>query len=62
MFAKGKLRNLSNRIFCDLTGYMIYFSGYKHTMVRFHPRSYENEKRYFKLYFSDPILGVNLER
>ena len=47
MFATGELGNKSNQIFCDLTGYMIYISGYKQTLVRFHLRSYENEKRYF---------------
>ena len=62
MFATGKLGNKSNQIFCDLTGYMIYISGYKQTLVRFHLRSYVNKKHYFKLYFSDPILAVNLER
>ena len=61
MFATGKLGNKSNKIFCDLTGYMINISGYKQTLVRFHLRSYENEKRYFYLCFSDPILAVNLE-
>ena len=29
MFATGKLGNKLNQIFCDLTGYMIYISGYK---------------------------------
>ena len=47
MFATGKLGNKSNQIFYDLTGYMICISGYKQTLVRFHLRSYENEKRYF---------------
>ena len=47
MLATGKLGNKLNQIFCDLTGYMIYISGYQQTLVRFHLRSYENEKRYF---------------
>ena len=47
IFATGKLGNKSNQIFCDLTGYMIYISGYKQSLVRFHLRSYENVKRYF---------------
>ena len=62
MFATGKLGNQSNQIFCDLTWYMIYISEYVQTLVRFHLRSYENEKRNFKLYFSYLILAVNLER
>ena len=62
MFATGKLGNKSNKIFCDFTGYIIYISGYKQTLVNSHLRSYENEKRYFWLYFSDPILAVNFER
>ena len=62
MFATGKLGNKSNQLFCDLTGHMIYISGYKQTLVSFHLRSYENEKCYFQFYFSDPILAVNLER
>ena len=45
MFATGKLGNKSNQIFCDLTGYMIYISGYENTLVRFHLRSYENKKK-----------------
>ena len=51
MFATGELGNQSNQIFCDLTGYMIYISEYKQTLVRFHLRSYENEKRNFSVVF-----------
>ena len=46
MFATGELGNQSNQMFCDLTGFTIYFSECKQTLVRFHLRSYENEKRY----------------
>ena len=47
MFATGKLVNQLNHIFCNLTGYMVYISGHKQTLVKFHLRSYENDKRYF---------------
>ena len=60
MFATGDLGNQSNQIFCDLTRHMIYISECTQTLVRFHLRSYENEKR-FQLYFSDLILAVNFE-
>ena len=60
MFATGKLGNKSNQIFCDLTGYMIYISGNKQTLVRFHLRSYENEK--ILVVFLRQLLAVNLER
>ena len=61
LFATGELGNQSNKIFCDLTRHMIYISEYKHTLVSFHLRSYENKKSYvFQLYFSDIILAVNL--
>ena len=60
MLGTGELGNQSNQVFCDLTRHMFYNSEYKQTLVRFHLRSYENEKRYFQLYFSDLILAVNL--
>ena len=50
MFATGELGNQSNQIFCDLTGFMIYISEYKQTLVKFHLRSYENEHTMFKQY------------
>ena len=49
--------NQSNQIFCDLTGYMIYFSEYKQNLVRFHLRSHENEKRYFSVVLFRPNLS-----
>ena len=61
MFATGKLVNQLNQIFYNLTGYMIYISGYNQPLVRFHLRSYENEKRYFSVYFANPIFAVNLD-
>ena len=54
MFATGGLGNQSNQIFCDLTRNMIYISEYKQTLVRFHLRSYENEKRYFSVVLFRP--------
>ena len=57
MFATGELGNQSNQIFCDLTEYMIYISEYKQTLVRFHLRSYENEKHYFSLVLFRPNLS-----
>ena len=55
MFATGEFGNQSNQIFCDLTGYMIYISEYKQTLViRFHLRSYENEKHYFSVVLFRP--------
>ena len=61
MLATGELGNQSNQIFCDLTRHMIYIKEYKQISVRFLLRSYENEQRFFfKLYFSDLILAVNL--
>ena len=54
MFATGELGNQSNQIFCDLTGYMIYISEYRQTLVRFHLRSYENETRYFSVVLLRP--------
>ena len=56
MFATGKLVNQLIQIFCDSTGYLIYITGYKQTLIKFHLRSYENEKRYFSVVLSDPIL------
>ena len=51
MFTTGELGNQSDQIFCDLTGYMIYISEYKQTLVRFHLCSYENETRNFSVVF-----------
>ena len=48
------LGNLLNQIFCDLTRHMIYISEYKQTLVRFHLRSYENEKHYFSVVLFRP--------
>ena len=63
MFATDEPGNQSNQIIWDLTGYMIYISEYKQTLVRYHLRSYENEKLFFfQLDFSDLILAENLGR
>ena len=64
MFGTGELGNQSNQIFCDLTRHMIYISEYKQTLVRFHLRSYENEKRYFSVVlfrpnFSCKFVNIN---
>ena len=52
MFATGKLGNISNRIFCDLTGFFT-FQGTNKLWSDF---------IYAAMYFSDPILAENLER
>ena len=55
MIATDELGNQANQIFfCDLTGYMIYISKYNQTLVRFHQRSYENEKRNFSFVLFRP--------
>ena len=64
MFGTGELGNQSNQIFRDLTRHMIYISEYKQTLVRFHLRSYENEKRYFSVVlfrpnFSCKFVNIN---
>ena len=64
MLAIGMIVNQLNQIFCDLTGYMIYISGYKHTLYfcQISSSRYENVKRYFSLVFFRPNFGCKVGR
>ena len=62
MFATGKLVNQLNQILCDLTGLMIYISGYKQTWSDIIFATVKTKNVIFQLYFSEPIFAVNLER